>query len=252
MSCDRLEPRHCEPMSLIPAAWSPIFNDAQHAHILLGVIASAVIITFLSLGDTVVQRLLPSVAVGASTTALAPLLVSPAYLSDGLWTWGLALVGASAMVGTCAMHAVRAALGCVLSSRLEWALWVLAVGCVWVAMIMSGAYPWAMATVVTACALYAAGAFLLPHYLTSTTRSDEVIKGSILLSLPVALTGVPWLGVPVLVGALIFGLLGRRGGSAPARYASARSGVVTSHALAASLPAVLLAVGASSLPAAMS
>lgn len=236
-------------MSILPAAWSHVLTTPEHTYVFLALVGLAGAVAFLSLTGTILQRIISALPVLVAVAALSPLLVSPAYLSDGVWTWGLGLLGSTSMVAAALTYATRAALGCVLTSRIEWSLWVVAVGSTWVALTLAGAFLWAIPFALSVVALFVAGT-LLPAHLASSPGRDELLKASVLLSLPVALTGVTWAAVPPLLVAAACAGLGQWKTSQDSRLMFGRSSVVTSHAIAGVLPLTLLALGAPALSAA--
>lgn len=246
--CGRVAARHCEAMTFLPGTWTNVLISDQHLAIYCTVLGLIGLAVFGSVPGTWTQRLWPAAAAAAATAVISPFLVSPVYLSEGLWTWGLALVGATSLTAACLTHAVRAAMGCILSSRIEWSAWIASVASSWLAMLLAGAHSWALACAATLVITYFIAARLLPAHITSTTRNDELVKVSILVALPAIVTGVPWAGLVVLSVAVVAGAISSRSKTQARRLEVARTSVVTTHALTGVLPLALLMLGAPTMP----
>lgn len=235
-------------MSFFPDTWATVLTTPQHLITFCVVVSLVGVTVLLSLPGGWLQRLGSAGAAMVSAAVLGPFLVSPTYLSGGLWTWGLALLGATAIVATCITHAVRAALGCVLTSKIEWSSWLVGLIATWLALILSGAHVWAIGLAITFVGAYLMATFL-PAHVSSTTRSDELVKAAALISLPTILTGVPWAGVPALLVALVAAVLSSRTGNSEKRIRITRTSVVSVHALSGLMPFALLIFGAPALAA---
>lgn len=235
-------------MTFLPGTWTNVLISDHHLIIYCTMVGLIGLAVFGSIPGSWMQRIWPAAVAAAATAVISPFLVSPVYLSAGLWTWGLALVGATSLTAAALTHAVRAALGCILSSRIEWSAWIAGVASSWLAMLLAGAHAWAIgcaATLVVTCFI---AAKLLPAHITSTTRNDELVKVSTLVALPPLITGVAWSGLVILSVAVISGAISRRAKTQERRLEVARISVVATHALAGVLPLALLMLGAPTMP----
>lgn len=228
-------------------AWTHPLISPTHMGFFVLALAVAGAVTFINTTGNLLPRLGGAAATAAAFAVVGPLLVSPAFLSAGVWTWGLALLGASSLVACATIRAVRASLGCVLTTRTEWALWLVGIVVLWTALVLTGAFTWALAFLVTAVALYLVVHFLPGHASPSGTNVD-LIRTASLLAAPVAITGVAWAGVPIALTATAAALWSRTRKNDVEREQVSRLSVVALHLIASFLPVALLALGAPALP----
>lgn len=203
---------------------------------------AAGVTAWLALGKAAENRIRSSAGVAVIAGILGPLMVSPVYSSDGPWTWGIGLFATTAGVSVALIHALRAAFGCVLTTRTEWVLWVTAIVLGSSASAIAGSGARFLPTIITF-----AGALLLTHFLpahlASTPLFSERVRAAGAVALPVLLTGVAWAGMPALLIPCVIALLCYRINVPEQRVPYTRMSVFLVHLVSALAPFFLLSFG---------